>query len=42
MRGMERVGGWEAHYVTVDVADTLSNCEILCRPCHKKTGDNGE
>lgn len=36
--------GWEAHHKTAVAsggADTLSNCEILCIPCHKKTGTYG-
>jgi len=34
-------GGWEAHHVTAGGPDTLSNCEILCIPCHKKTETYG-
>ena len=36
--------GWEAHHVTASSSggsDTLSNCEILCIECHKKTGSYG-
>ena len=40
-RGNDKAsGGWEAHHkVAVDSGggDTLSNCEILCIPCHKNT-----
>ena len=34
------LGGWEAHHkvaVSSGGSDALSNCEILCIPCHKKT-----
>ena len=37
-------GCWEAHHiVSVDSggSNTLSNCEILCCPCHKKTQTYG-
>lgn len=37
-------GGWEAHHKTAESvggADTLSNCEILCMDCHKKTESYG-
>lgn len=37
-------GGWEAHHkvaVASGGSDTLSNCEILCISCHKKTGSYG-
>lgn len=37
-------GGWEAHHKTAVAsggADTLSNCEILCIPCHKNTETYG-
>ena len=36
--------GWEAHHKTAVSSggdDTLSNCEILCIECHKKTGSYG-
>ena len=36
--------GWEAHHKTAvssGGSDTLSNCEILCMSCHKKTGSYG-
>ena len=41
-RGHEKVlGGWEAHHVAAGGPDTLSNCEVLCIPCHKKTQTYG-
>ena len=36
--------GWEAHHKTaasVGGSDSLSNCEILCIECHKKTSSYG-
>ena len=37
--GMDNVpGGWEAHHIIAEASggpDTLSNCEILCSPCHQ-------
>ncbi len=36
--------GWEAHHKTAVASggsDTLSNCEILCIPCHKNTRTYG-
>jgi len=30
-------GAWEAHHISASGGDTLSNCEILCWDCHKKT-----
>lgn len=36
--------GWEAHHKTAvssGGSDALSNCEILCMSCHKKTGSYG-
>lgn len=39
-RGREGRGAWEAHHkhsVSADGPDSLSNCEILCWECHKKT-----
>ena len=36
--------GWEAHHktaVSVGGGDSLSNCEILCIKCHKKTESYG-
>ena len=38
------VGGWEAHHKTSVASggsDVLSNCEILCMDCHKKTQTYG-
>lgn len=43
-RGLEVSHGWEAHHVTAEAAggkDILSNCEILCQECHKKTQSYG-
>ncbi len=40
-RGKETAYGWEAHHVTAGGPDTLSNCEILCQDCHKKTRTYG-
>ncbi len=40
-RGSEGPGGWEAYHVNSNGPDTLSNCEILCQPCHKVTGSYG-
>jgi len=36
-RGEDRKDGWEAHHKVAGGSDTLSNCEILCTPCHKLT-----
>jgi hypothetical protein len=36
-RGREGYGAWEAHHVNSNGGDTLSNCEILCWDCHKRT-----
>ena len=36
-RGREGIGAWEAHHKNKNGGDTLSNCEILCWDCHKKT-----
>lgn len=36
-RDREGNGAWEAHHITADGPDTLSNCEILCWDCHKRT-----
>lgn len=41
LRGSEAAGGWESHHVDSNGADTLSNCEILCQPCHKNTQSFG-
>lgn len=43
-QGMNSDLGWEAHHITSVAAggsDTLSNCEILCMACHKKTRTYG-
>lgn len=41
-RGKEGArGAWEAHHITAGGPDTLSNCEILCLDCHKKTQTYG-
>ena len=41
-RGKEGSRGcWEAHHKTAGAPDTLSNCEILCCDCHKKTRSYG-
>lgn len=37
-------GAWEAHHrlsASHGGSDTLSNCEILCVDCHKKTRSYG-
>jgi 5-methylcytosine-specific restriction endonuclease McrA len=41
LRGSDLLGGWETHHVTAGGPHTASNCEILCQPCHKKTGTYG-
>ena len=41
-RGQDRRDGWEAHHIVVGGGDTLSNCEILCTPCHEKTRTYGK
>jgi 5-methylcytosine-specific restriction endonuclease McrA len=42
-RGAESEFGWEAHHKTRTILgdDNLSNCEILCQSCHKKTRSYG-
>ncbi len=40
-KGQDRSDGWEAHHITSGGPDTLSNCEILCTRCHKKTQSYG-
>lgn len=30
-------GAWEAHHISTSGGDGLSNCEILCWDCHKRT-----
>ncbi len=37
-------GAWEAHHkkaVKDGGSDTLQNCQVLCRECHKKTKSYG-
>lgn len=37
-------GQWHAHHRIAEAAggdDTLSNCEVLCIPCHQKTATYG-
>ena len=41
LRGSELAGGWEAHHINSNGGDMLSNCEILCQQCHKKTQSYG-
>ena len=36
-QGREGIGAWEAHHINANGGDVLSNCEILCWDCHKKT-----
>ncbi len=40
-RGREGRGAWEAHHINSYGGDSLSNCEILCWDCHKRTGSFG-
>ena len=40
-RGKETDLGWEAHHTNANGPAILSNCEILCQPCHKKTYSYG-
>lgn len=40
-RGYDGPGGWEAHHINANDPPTLSNCEILCQPCHKATETYG-
>jgi len=40
-RGREGPGAWEAHHTDNTGGDSLSNCEILCWSCHKKTQSFG-
>lgn len=40
-RGYDGPGGWEAHHIDSNGPATLSNCEILCQPCHKATRTYG-
>jgi hypothetical protein len=34
-------GCWEAHHISAGGPDTVSNCEILCCDCHKRTSTYG-
>ena len=36
-RGREGTGPWEAHHLSPGGGDSLSNCQILCWPCHEQT-----
>jgi len=36
-RGRQGEGAWVAHHVIASDGDRLSNCELLCWPCHAKT-----
>lgn len=36
-----RGGQWHAHHITAGGPDTLSNCEVLCIPCHQLTRTYG-
>ena len=40
-RGREGSGAWEAHHTNGTGGDSLSNCEILCWSCYKKTQSLG-
>ncbi len=40
-RGRDGTGAWEAHHISTTGGDVLSNCEILCWSCHKKTTSFG-
>ncbi len=40
-RGSESELGWEAHHINRYGSGVLSNCEILCQDCHKKTQSYG-
>jgi hypothetical protein len=40
-RGREDRGCWEAHHKSANDQDVLSNCEILCFDCHRKTRSFG-
>lgn len=40
-RGREGRGSWEAHHINSNGGDGLSNCEILCWDCHKRTRSFG-
>jgi hypothetical protein len=36
-----RHASWEAHHISAGGPDTLSNCEVLCVPCHELTRSYG-
>jgi len=37
-RGRTGQGAWEAHHIDGNPNnDSLTNCQILCWPCHEKT-----
>jgi len=40
-RGKEGVFGWEAHHKNSNGDNSVSNCLILCQPCHKNTHSYG-
>ena len=40
-RGRIGRGAWEAHHINSNGGDVLSNCEILCWECHKRTQSFG-
>jgi len=41
-RGNDKAKGcWEAHHIDANAPPVLSNCEILCCPCHKNTKTYG-
>ena len=41
-RGKETDLGWEAHHIDSNGEPVLSNCLILCMPCHKATQTYGK
>ena len=43
-RGTEGKYGWESHHrisLASSGSNTVSNCQILCQDCHKKTRSYG-
>ena len=40
-RGRDGPDCWEAHHKTANEEDILSNCEILCFDCHRRTRSFG-
>lgn len=40
-QGKESRMGWEAHHVNRNGPGSLTNCEVLCQPCHKNTRSFG-